>query len=218
MKIQSGSITNYVYFVAVDATDLKTRETGLSSFTVYRSRNGTAAAAMTTPTINEVDPSNMPGVYELLLDEDTTATEAFEELVFHITHAGMAPVTRTVEIHLISAADTTKISGDSTAADNLELDYDGTGYNKLNSTIGTTTTNTDMVSVSDVLTTQMTEAYAADGTSPTLAQALFNIQQTLGDFSITGTTITVKKLDGATTAMTYTLDDATTPTSRTRAT
>ena len=45
MKIQSGSITNYVYFVAVDATDLKTRETGLSSFTVYRSRNGTAAAA-----------------------------------------------------------------------------------------------------------------------------------------------------------------------------
>jgi hypothetical protein len=61
MKIQSGSITNYVYFVAVDATDLKTRETGLSSFTVYRSRNGTAAAAMTTPTINEVDSSNMPG-------------------------------------------------------------------------------------------------------------------------------------------------------------
>lgn len=72
--------------------------------------------------------------------------------------------------------------------------------------------------ISQVLTTQMTESYAADGTAPTLAQALFNIQQTLGDFSITGTTITVKKLDGSTTAMTYTLDDATTPTSRTRAT
>lgn len=36
------------------------------------------------------------------------------------------------------------ISEDSTAADNLELDYDGTGYNKVNSTIGTTTTNADM--------------------------------------------------------------------------
>jgi len=40
--------------------------------------------------------------------------------------------------------DTVQISSDGTAADNLELDYDGTGYNKANSTIGTTTTNTDM--------------------------------------------------------------------------
>lgn len=36
------------------------------------------------------------------------------------------------------------VSGDATAADNLEADYDGTGYNKANSTIGTVTTNTDM--------------------------------------------------------------------------
>ena len=42
------------------------------------------------------------------------------------------------------SANVTQISGDSTAADNLEADYDGTGYNKSNSTIGTTTTNTDM--------------------------------------------------------------------------
>jgi len=73
-------------------------------------------------------------------------------------------------------------------------------------------------SVEDILTTQMTESYATDGTAPTLAQALFNLQQTLGDFAITGTTISVKKIDGSTEAMTYTLDDATTPTSRTRAT
>jgi hypothetical protein len=84
--------------------------------------------------------------------------------------------------------------------------------------VATTTTNTDLVSVSDILTTQMTESYATDGTAPTLAQAIFNLQQTLGDFAITGTTISVKKIDGSTEAMTYTLDDATTPTSRTRAT
>jgi len=36
------------------------------------------------------------------------------------------------------------ISGDAAAANNLELDYDGTGYAKANSTIGTCTTNTDM--------------------------------------------------------------------------
>lgn len=74
------------------------------------------------------------------------------------------------------------------------------------------------ISVNDVLTTQMTEAYASDGTAPTLAQALFQIMQALTEFAISGTTITVKKLDGSTTAMTFTLDDASDPTSRTRAT
>ena len=69
-----------------------------------------------------------------------------------------------------------------------------------------------------ILTRQMTEAYAADGAAPTLAQALFEIMQCLTEFAISGTTITVKKRDGSTTAMTFTLDSATIPTSRTRAT
>lgn len=101
MRIPSGSTDRYLYFVAVDATDLKTRQTGLSSFTVRRSRNGAASAAFTTPTINETDSSNMPGVYELLMDEDTTldAGKDEQEMVVHITHAGMAPVTRAVEIY-----------------------------------------------------------------------------------------------------------------------
>jgi len=83
--------------------------------------------------------------------------------------------------------------------------------------VDTVTTVTNQVSVSDILTTQMTESYAADGSAPTLAQALHLIQQSLGDFSIAGTTITVKRLNGTTTAATYTLDDGTDPTSRTRA-
>lgn len=73
------------------------------------------------------------------------------------------------------------------------------------------------VSVADVLTTQMTEAYAADGVAPTLAQSLFLIQQVLTEFGISGTTLTAKKLDGSTSAATFTLDDASTPTSLTRA-
>jgi len=101
MRIASGSTDRYLYFVAVDATDLKTRETGLSSFAVYRSRNGASAAAMSTPTVNETDSTNMPGVYELLLDEDTTlaAGNDSEEMALHITATGMAPVTRVVEIY-----------------------------------------------------------------------------------------------------------------------
>lgn len=67
-------------------------------------------------------------------------------------------------------------------------------------------------------TTALTESYNADGVAPTPAQALFVIMQTLTEFAITSTTLTVKKLNGTTTALTLTLDSATTPTSATRAT
>ena len=67
------------------------------------------------------------------------------------------------------------------------------------------------LSFADILTTQMTEVYAADGVAPTLAQAIFAIQQQIGDFGIVGTTMTVRKLDG-TTAMTFTLNNGTNPT------
>ncbi len=75
-----------------------------------------------------------------------------------------------------------------------------------------------LVEVVKLLTTQMTESYAADGTAPTLAQALMLIQQSLHEFAIASTTRTVKKLDGSATAATFTLDDATNPTSTTRTT
>jgi len=109
LRIASGTTDQYVYFNGEDV--------GLSSFTVYRSRDGGAAAAMTTPTINETDATNMPGIYELLLDEDTTvaAGNLTESMVFYITHAGMSP--KIVEIELFAPA---------------------------NYVIGTVTTNTDM--------------------------------------------------------------------------
>jgi len=69
-----------------------------------------------------------------------------------------------------------------------------------------------------VLTTALTESYAADNVAPTLAQAIMLIQQSLHEFAISSTTRTVKKLDGSTTAATFTLDSATSPTSTTRAT
>lgn len=72
------------------------------------------------------------------------------------------------------------------------------------------------ISVSDVLNTSMAESYASDGSTPSMAQCLYMIQQMLGDFSISGTTLTVKKLDGSTTAATYTLNSSTSPTLITR--
>lgn len=71
---------------------------------------------------------------------------------------------------------------------------------------------------SSVLTTQMTESYAADGVAPTLTQAIMLLLQKEFDVSISGTTLTVKKLDGSTTAATATLNSSTAPTSIARAT
>ena len=202
------------------------------------------------------------------------------------------------------SADVVSVSGDSTAADNLEADYDGTGYNKSASTIGTKTANPDMrgtdsaflassaptnfgdlaitastgrvtvgtnsdktgysisgtlqtldalnnfdpaadtvanvttagtvtngVTVSTVSdgaigadavadiwsTTALAESYASDGSTGTPAQLLYMIQQATTEFAISGTSLTVKKVDGSTTAGVWTLDDASAPTSRTRA-
>jgi len=68
-----------------------------------------------------------------------------------------------------------------------------------------------------ITTDAMTEAYAADGAAPSIQQALFAIQQFLQESSVLSTTLTVKKLNGSTVAMTFSLDSATTPTSITRA-
>lgn len=62
----------------------------------------------------------------------------------------------------------------------------------------------------------LTESYAADGATATLPQLLYGVKALLGEFSISGTTLTTKKLDGSTSAEIFTLNDATTPTSITR--
>lgn len=80
-------------------------------------------------------------------------------------------------------------------------------------TAGVTLTN---AGIDALFTRQLTESYAADGAAPTVAQSLMLIQQMLGDFEISGTTLTVKRVNGSTTAATFTLNDGTTPTGITR--
>jgi hypothetical protein len=101
MRLATGVVDQYIYFVAVDATDYVTREPGLATWTVVRSRNGAADVTYTTPTIVEINNTTMPGVYALLVDEDMTidAGDFSQEVCLHITHAGMAPVTRTFELY-----------------------------------------------------------------------------------------------------------------------
>lgn len=100
MRIPSGKTDQLIFFVAISTTD-GSRKTGLSSFTVYRSRNGGAATVYTTPTVAELSAANMPGVYALTIDEDTTIASSSdsEEMALHITATGMMPVTRVVELY-----------------------------------------------------------------------------------------------------------------------
>lgn len=62
------------------------------------------------------------------------------------------------------------------------------------------------------------DSVPADGTRPTIQQALYMITQFLYERSVSGTTVTVKKVDGSTSLLTLTLNDGTTPTGITRAT
>lgn len=72
--------------------------------------------------------------------------------------------------------------------------------------------------VEDIFSTyNIAESYPSIGVNGTPAQILYFLQQMFGDFSVEGTTITVKKLDG-TTAATFSIDSETYPTERTRAT
>ncbi len=68
------------------------------------------------------------------------------------------------------------------------------------------------LSSSDILTSALTESYAADGATATLSQLLYMIwsmMNSLGFITLTGTS---RKLDGSTPAMTFTIDDADNPT------
>lgn len=84
------------------------------------------------------------------------------------------------------------------------------------STLTAANINTEVADVMKVDT--LTESYAADGAAPTFVQFMYMIWSLLAERSIASTTLTAKKLDGTTAAMTFTLDDATNPTSQTRAT
>lgn len=72
--------------------------------------------------------------------------------------------------------------------------------------------------VDSAFTTQMADSVASDGSIATREQALRMTLLFLTEFAASGTTLTVNKEDGTTAVMTFTLDDASNPTSLTRAT
>ena len=72
--------------------------------------------------------------------------------------------------------------------------------------------------VEDALDVTLADSTVADGSRPTLRQCALALYRFLFERSISATTMTVYKEDGATAVMTFTLNDAVDPTSITRAT
>lgn len=85
--------------------------------------------------------------------------------------------------------------------------------------LATVDTNVDaiLVDTAALNDTALPDSVPADGSLPTLKQAVYMIVQFLTERAVSSTTVTVKKVDGSTSLMTFTLDDGTSPTSITRA-
>jgi hypothetical protein len=125
------SISNGIYHATLDATDTDT----VGMLEIYVHVAGALAVKNIYMVIEET-------VYDLLYASGATGDVKLQA----ITHTGatIPTVTTATTVTNQVTANVTAISGDTTAADNLELDYDGTGFSKGNSTIGACTTNTDM--------------------------------------------------------------------------
>lgn len=180
MRIPSGVTDQFIYFKAVDPDDLTTPVTGLSNFTVYRSRNGGAAAAFTTPTINETDATNMPGIYELLLDEDMTIDSGDEEqeMAFHITEDAdaMHPVDRIITIFRVKI----------TAGVTLSVESDGMAHADLKEWKGTAPDDLDNGHVDVNVAEWLSEAVVAPDTAgiPKVnTEEVAGTSQTAGDLA-----------------------------------
>lgn len=89
----------------------------------------------------------------------------------------------------------------------------------LDTQLGDLPTNAELATaITTGLTTALTEGYRGTGATGSVRDLLYEVIAHLGEFSITSTTKTLKKLDASTTAKTYTLNDASTPTAITETT
>lgn len=135
-----------------------------------------------------------------------------------VANVTLTATTTTVTDGAKSAALSTVDSNvDAILLDTAEIGTSGAGLTDLGG-MSTGMKAEVLAEVVKLFTTQMTESYSADGVAPTLTQALMLTLQNLQEPSYSGVTQTVKQLDGSTTAATYTMDDATNPTNKTRAT
>lgn len=157
-------------------------------------------ASPTSGSLNEKVKTNL----------DATVTSRMAEASINTTAGAVDTVTTASNMRGTDSANTV-------APDNASIAAILTDTADMQPKLGTPTTDL-AADIAATVTATLPEGYAADGAAFSLAQGLYQIWSFLSERGITGTTQTSKKLDGATAAMTHTLDDASAPTSITRAT
>jgi len=196
------NISNGVYHATLDATDTNT----LGLLEVYVHVAGALSVKSTFDVLTATAYDALySGTFNNLAATDIVSAGAITTLSGAVVNVDLVDTTTTNTD--MAGTNNALLAASYTAADNAGIASNGVAIAALND-----------ISVSQILTTQMTESYAADGAEPTLAQSLFLTMQNLQDYTYVGTTQTVRRIDGSTTAATYTLDDATNPTAKTRAT
>lgn len=223
MTVQSGQSITVLFTTRVFSTGVATNATGTPTGTLYV--NGVSNAAAVTVT------NVTTGIYTAQVTLPTLAIKDEVQIIINATVSGVTDNgviwTDTKDILLDASGD---VTFNNTTITTVTGNVNGS-VGSVTGAVGsvtagvTVTTNNDKTSYSLAAaydfakgTVAMTESYAAQGATMTPAQAFYMINQFLGQHSTAATTWTVKKRDGSTTAKTYTLDSAVSPTSITEAT
>lgn len=157
MNVTGGSTDVTTYFVLRLAAD-GTEATGLTitNFDLQYVRSGAAPAAKVDATALaatdsahgdnqaiEIDATDQPGLYRVDWP-DAAFAAGVKEVILTVKCATC--FTEHLRVTIDSPVNVTAISGDTTAADNAEAFFDGTGYAGTNNVIPTVTTVTNAVS------------------------------------------------------------------------
>jgi hypothetical protein len=196
--ILNGEARPIPFFIAASA-DHVTGLTGAAP-TVTLSKNGGAFAAP-AGAVTEVGD----GWYKLVPSGADITTNGV--LLLHATAAGGDPADVKCQVVAFSPYDSAALGlSDLSAAAGI-----------LDAPLASHTTAGSSGAALGTLIGTLAESYAANGQPATMAQLLYGIMAILANVSQNGTTLTAQKLDGVTPAMTFTLDSATAPTLRSRA-
>jgi len=210
-ELQANTEVKVVIGPFVDVTDGYTPETGITLGAADEAELMKHDAASVTDISSNTWAAitSMDGYYNLTLTATDTNTEGM--MVIAIQDDSVCLPVRAEFMVLAQAAYTSKytakdtgymdinvkaVSEDTTAADNIEADYDGTGYNKSASTIGTCTTNTDMRGTDSALLAASAPANFGDlAITATTGQTTVGTNNDKAGYSISGTLTTLDALD-----------------------
>lgn len=211
------------YVFAYDSTTNAPKTGDAANITAYVAKDWGSATVLGDTSAAEVDATNAKGMYVF----DATQGETNGDTLMVSAKSSTSNIVVMGAPAVIFTFPTTGILAPATSGRTLVVDAAGladANAVKIGPTgSGTAQTAGDVgiktgFTLSATGSAAMTEGYPADGATGTLAQLMYLMLAFLQEKNVSGTTVTTKKLDGSTTAATYTLDSSSAPTTITRAT